>query len=152
MSDASEIKRIRERVDRVLATRHDEMFEKVRVLVADVLAIDAAKVTPTASLIDELGAESIDFLDLVFRLESEYRVKIPRDGLLSAARAGLGSAFDEKGVLSTEALERLSLLMPEVPAERIAPGLRSQQVPTLFTAETFVRLVAWRLSEQEVVA
>lgn len=152
MSDASEIKRIRERVDRVLATRHDEMFEKVRLLVADVLAVDAAKVTPTASLIDELGAESIDFLDLVFRLESEYHVKIPRDGLLAAARAGLGSAFDEKGVLSPEALERLSLLMPEVAAERIAPGLRSHQVPTLFTAETFVRLVAWRLSEQEVVA
>lgn len=149
MSDTSEIRQTRDRIDGVLATRHDELYERVRLLVADVLAVDAAKVVPNASLIDDLGAESIDFLDLVFRLETDYGVKIPRDGLLMTARQGLGSAFDQTGVLSAEALERLRLLMPEVPAERIAPGLRTHQVPNLFTTETFVRLVAWRLAEQE---
>ena len=103
--------------------------------------------TAGTSLIDELGAESIDFLDLVFRLEQEFDVKIPRDGLLTAARDGLGTGFDDKGVLSGAALERLRLLMPEVPPDRITPGLRTHQVPGLFTPETFVRLVAWRLSE-----
>lgn len=117
---------------------------------AEVLAIDAAKITPGASLIDDLGAESLDFLDLVFRLETEYRVKIPRDGILLTAREGLASGFDQSGVLSNDALERLRLLMPEVPPERLAPGLRSHQIPNLFTTETFVRLVAWRLADAAV--
>jgi len=148
MSDSSEIRRLRDQIDGLLATRHNELFERIRVMVAEVLAVDASKVTAATPLIGELGAESIDFLDLVFRLETEYSVKIPRDGLLATAREGLGAAFDDKGVLSSEALERLRLLMPEVPADCIVPGLRTHQVPGLFTAETFVRLVAWRLSEQ----
>ncbi|MGE5243094.1 MAG: acyl carrier protein [Betaproteobacteria bacterium] len=147
MADTSQIQEIRDRVDRVLATRHAELFEKVRLSVADVLAVDAAKVTPGASLIDELGAESLDFLDLVFRLETEYGVKIPRDGIMLAAREGMNDGFDESGVLSSAALDRLRLLMPEVAPERIAPGLRTHQIPNLFTAETFVRLVAWRLAD-----
>jgi acyl carrier protein len=147
MTDTSQIQQIRDSVDRLLATRHDELFAKIRVCVADVLAIDGAKVVPGASLIDDLGAESLDFLDLVFRLETDYGIKIPRDGILLAARDGLADGFDQGGVLSAEALIRLRVLMPEVPPERIGPGLRTHQIPNLFTAETFVRLVAWRLSE-----
>jgi hypothetical protein len=41
----------------------------------------------------------------------------------------------------------LRLLMPEVAQGRIVPGLRSSQISNLFTAETFVRLVAWRLAD-----
>ncbi len=141
------VEQIRDRIDRVLASRHDGLYEKVRATVADVLAIDPARVTPTASLIDELGAESIDFLDLVFRLESEYKVKIPRDGIRLAAQEGIPGGFERAGVVTPEGLERLRILMPEVPAERIAPGLRAHEIPGLFTTETFVRLVAWRLDE-----
>lgn len=150
MTDTSEIRQVRDRVDHVLATRHDELYVKVRTCVADVLALDAAKIVPGASLIDDLGAESLDFLDLVFRLETEYGVKIPRDGILLTAREGLAAGFDHSGVLSNDALERLRLLMPEVPPERFAPGLRTHQVPNLFTTETFVRLVAWRLADVPV--
>jgi acyl carrier protein len=150
MADTSEIRQIRDRVDQVLATRHDELYAKVKKAVADVLAIDPPKIVPGASLIDDLGAESLDFLDLVFRLETEYGVKIPRDGILLTAREGLSAGFDDSGVLSSEALERLRLLMPEVPSERFTPGLRTHQIPNLFTTETFVRLVAWRLAEVTV--
>jgi len=115
--------------------------------VADVLAIDPAKVTPDASLIADLGAESLDFLDLVFRLETEYGVKIPRDGIRLAAQDGLADGFDQGGVLTEEALERMRILMPEIPASKLASGLRTHQIPELFTTETFVRLVAWRLAE-----
>lgn len=152
MSDTLQVQEIRNRIDQVLSTRHDELRERVRNCVAEVLLVDKDKVLPGASLIDNLGAESLDFLDLVFRLETDYQVKIPRDGLTLAARDGLGEHFDPGGVLSNQALERLRLLMPEVQSDRIAPGLRTSQIPNLFTAETFVRLVAWRLSEQQVSA
>jgi acyl carrier protein len=147
--DNSQLLQIRELVDGVLATRHDELSRHVLECVADVLAIDKATVAPDASLIDELGAESLDFLDLVFRLETDFRVKIPRDGVRLMAQEGLADGFEHAGVLTPEALERLRLLMPEVAQDRLAPGLRSDQLPNLFTAETFVRLVAWRLAESQ---
>jgi acyl carrier protein len=147
MTDNSQVQQIRDRIDQVLVGRHEELYEKVRRCVADALAIDPVKVTPSASLIDDLGAESIDFLDLVFRLEAEYHVKIPRDGIRVVAQDGLADGFEQGGVLTPEALERLRILMPEVPAGRISQGLRPHQIAGLFTAETFVRLVAWRLAE-----
>lgn len=147
MTDNSQVQQIRDRVDHVLATRHDELLKTVRACVADVLAVDAAKVNPSSSLIGELGAESLDFLDLVFRLETEYGVKIPRDGIMLAAQDGLTDGFEQAGVLTDAALDRLRVLMPEVPPAKLASGLRTHQVPELFTTETFVRLVAWRLGD-----
>jgi acyl carrier protein len=147
MADNTQVHQLRARVDEVLKTRQDQIFATVRACVADVLAIDPAKVTPDASLIADLGAESLDFLDLVFRLETEYGVKIPRDGIRLAAQDGLAEGFDQGGVLTEEALERMRILMPEIPASKLASGLRTHQIPELFTTETFVRLVAWRLAE-----
>jgi len=147
MADNTQVHQIRERVDDVLKTRQDQIFSTVRACVADVLAIDPGKVTPDASLIVDLGAESLDFLDLVFRLETEYGVKIPRDGIRLAAQDGLADGFEKAGVLTDEALERMRILMPEIPAAKLHTGLRTHQIPELFTTETFVRLVAWRLAE-----
>jgi acyl carrier protein len=147
MADNTQVHQLRARVDEVLKTRQDQIFATVRACVADVLAIDPAKVTPDASLIADLGAESLDFLDLVFRLETEYGVKIPRDGIRLAAQDGLADGFDQGGVLTEDALERMRILMPEIPAAKLASGLRTHQIPELFTTETFVRLVAWRLAE-----
>jgi acyl carrier protein len=145
--DNSQVLHIRTLVDEVLATRHDELYSHVLGCVADVLAIEKEGIAQDASLIDDLGAESLDFLDLVFRLETDFQVKIPRDGVRLMAQDGLADGFEHAGVLTPEALERLRLLMPEVPQERLVPGLRSDQLPSLFTVETFVRLVAWRLAE-----
>jgi acyl carrier protein len=147
MTDNSQVQQIRDSVDRVLKTRHEELYQHVRTCVADVLAIDQAKVVPAASLIDDLGAESLDFLDLVFRLETDYSVKIPRDGIRLAAQDGLADGFEQGGVLTNEALARLKVLMPEVAPARLSPGLRTHQIANLFTTETFVRLVAWRLAD-----
>src|ERR1700730_7554023 len=147
MIDNSQVQDARNRTDKVLTARHDELYGHVLACVADVLAIDPGKITPSASLIDDLGAESLDFLDLVFRLETDFKVKIPRDGIRVMAQDGLGDGFEQAGVLTPAALERLKILMPEVAQARLAPGLKSHQLPNLFTVETFVRLVAWRLAD-----
>ena len=147
MTDNSQVQDARNRTDQILATRHDELYGHVLACVADVLAIDPGKITSSASLIDDLGAESLDFLDLVFRLETDFKVKIPRDGIRVMAQDGLADGFEQAGVLTPAALERLKILMPEVPQARLATGLKSHQLPNLFTVETFVRLVAWRMAE-----
>jgi acyl carrier protein len=151
MSDTSQVLHIRAIIDKALETRRADIQKSVRACVADVLALDPSKVTSEASLIADLGAESLDFLDLVFRLETEYGVKIPRDGIRLAAQEGLADGFEKAGVLTDEALERMRILMPEVPAAKLATGLRTHQIPELFTMESFVRLVAWRLAETSKV-
>ena len=72
----------------------DSIYPTVAKIIADALSCELDEVQPSASLIDDLGAESIDFLDLVFRLESAFNIKVPADGLWqrggdAAARAEL---------------------------------------------------------------
>ena len=65
------------------------IFPKVAEIMADALGCDVEKVKPDASLIDDLGAESIDFLDIIFRLERAFKVKIPRGKIVEDARGTL---------------------------------------------------------------
>ncbi len=60
---------------------HEEVFEKVQAALVDALGVDEEEVTPTATMVGDLGAESIDFLDIVFRLEKSFDIKIPRGEL-----------------------------------------------------------------------
>jgi acyl carrier protein len=64
-----------------MALSSEEVYDKVRGAVVDALGVDAEEVTPEATLSGDLGAESIDYLDIVFRLEKEFGIKIPRGDL-----------------------------------------------------------------------
>ena len=118
-----------------------EIDEKVRQIVAESLGRDLALVTLEASLSDDLGAESLDFLDIVFRIERVFDVQITRGEMERAARGDMTEeAFAPGGVISAEGLDRLRTLMPEA-AARITPGLRTVQIMSLFTARTFASIV-----------
>jgi acyl carrier protein len=126
-------------------TTKDEIaaiFPKVAATIADALGCDVEKVKLDASLIGDLGAESIDFLDIVFRLERAFKVKIPRGKIVEEARGTLSEAeFEQGGVVSTAGLERLQAFLDEVPPERFKSPLRVVDIPGLFTAETFCKIV-----------
>ena len=118
------------------------IFPKVAETMADALGCDVAKVKPNASLIDDLGAESIDFLDIVFRLERAFKVKIPRGKIVEEARGTLSEAEFEKGGVVTEAgVQRLKEYLSEVPADRFGSSLQAANIPRLFTPETFCKIV-----------
>lgn len=118
------------------------IFPKVAATMADALGCDVEKVTLSASLIDDLGAESIDFLDIVFRLERAFKVKIPRGKLVEDARGDLTEAeFDQGGVVSAKGLERLRAFLSEVPAARLQAPVKVADIPRLFTVETFCKIV-----------
>lgn len=118
------------------------IFPKVAATMADALGCDVEKVTLSASLIDDLGAESIDFLDIVFRLERAFKVKIPRGKLVEDARGDLTEAeFDQGGVVSEKGLERLRAFLSEVPAGRLQAPVKVADIPRLFTVETFCKIV-----------
>ncbi len=120
----------------------DAVFPKVAGTIADALGCDAEEVKRDASLIDDLGAESIDFLDLVFRLEREFKVKIPRGKIVEDSRGTLSEAeFEQKGLVTDQGLAQLKTFLSEVPADRFRSPLKVAEIPRLFTAETFCKLV-----------
>jgi len=127
----------------------DAIYGTVAKTIADALGCEVDEVKRDASLIDDLGAESIDFLDLVFRLERAFKVKIPRGKIVEDARGDLPEAeFEQKGVVTDAGLARLRIFLSEVPGERIAAPLKTSDIPRLFTAETFAKLVIRAQREQ----
>lgn len=118
------------------------LLPKVVETIADALGCDTDKVKPTASLIKDLGAESIDFLDIVFRLERAFKVKIPRGKIVEDARGSLSeSEFESGGVLTPAGEQRLREFLSEVPADRITSPVKVAEIAKLFTVETFCKMV-----------
>ena len=97
----------------------EAIYPKVAEIIADALACDEEEVKPDSSLINDLGAESIDFLDFVFRLERTFKVKIPRGKIVEDARGSLTEAeFENGGVVTDAGVAQLKAYLDEVPADR----------------------------------
>lgn len=125
------------------------VYPKVREIIADVLVIDEDDISLNSRLIMDLGAESIDFLDLVFQLEKEFKIKIPRGQLEKNARGALAEdEFEKGGVLTAAGLEALKNYLNEVPAEQFKAQMKVNEIPMLFTVETFCKLIVAAKQEQ----
>jgi acyl carrier protein len=110
-------------------------------IVAESLGRPVAEVQLSSILMSDLGAESLDFLDIVFRLEREFGIQITRGEMEKASRGDMSAdEFAPQGVLSERGLARLRELMPEA-ADRIQPGLRPAMILTLFSVQTFANMV-----------
>src|SRR5690349_20174682 len=127
----------------------DAVFPKVAETMADALGCDVEDIKPKVSLIEGLDAESIDFLDMVFRLERAFKIKIPRGKIVENARGDLPeSEFEQKGIVTDKGLAQLKEYLSEVPAERFKTPLKAADIPRLFTPETFCKLVIRAQREQ----
>ena len=130
-----------------------EIYEKVKESVVEALGVDEEEVTPTAVLFDDLGAESLDLLDIVFRLEKEFGIKIPRGGIQAETMSAEGENLKEEdlmvdGVLTPLGIQKLKEAMSEVDPSRITEGFRADDIPTLFTVQTFVNIVKKLLEDK----
>jgi acyl carrier protein len=123
-----------------------EIEEKVRLLVAEAVGRPPDAVALDASLLGELGADSLTMLDIVFMLERTFAIQITRGEIERTARGDMSDEeFAPAGVISETGLARLRALMPEA-APRITPGLRPGQILTLFSARTFAAIVLAKLA------
>jgi acyl carrier protein len=118
-----------------------DIHEAVRAIVAESLGCPLDAVKLESVLMAELGAESLDFLDIVFRLERDFKIEITRGEMERASRGDMTpEEFAPRGVISEAGLARLRELMPEA-ADRIQPGLRPSTILTLFSVQTFANMV-----------
>src|SRR5258708_33460015 len=118
------------------------VYPKVAETMADALGCDIEDIKLDVSLIEGLDAESIDFLDMVFRLERAFKIKIPRGKIIENARGDMPEAeFEQKGVLTAAGLAQLKRYLSEIPNERFGNPMKVADIPRLFTPETFCKLV-----------
>jgi acyl carrier protein len=137
----------------VLATSEAEVdaavWAKVHTAFAEALGLELDEVSFDSRIISDLDAESLDFLDVAFRLERGFDIKIPRGGIEQAAREGVGEeAYEVDGVLTAHALAGLADALPEIPRAEFAEGLKTIHVPELFRVGTFYNLVVRLLNEK----
>src|SRR6185312_17224782 len=99
---------------RLMAMSRDEIYSKVQGVLVDALGVDEDEVTPTATLSADLGAESIDYLDIVFRLEKAFSIKIPRGELFPEDLQTMQNdpKFVTDGKVTPDGLAELKKRMP----------------------------------------
>jgi len=129
------------------------VYPKVAETMADALGCDVEDVKLDVSLIEGLDAESIDFLDMVFRLERAFKIKIPRGKIVENARGDLPEAeFEQKGIVTEKGLAQLKTYLSELPADRFKVPMKVADIPRLFTPETFCKLVVRAQKEAQAAA
>ncbi len=126
----------------------DDIYDAVHQAVAEALGLDEDEVTPDATLMDELGAESIDLLDILFRIERSIGVKIQAAELSEYVQGGIPDEEfgDEDEVITPKGLEQLKKVMPQLDIDSLAGKLKAEQVMGHFTVQNLVTLVAEQAS------
>lgn len=120
--------------------KKSEIFVKVQEVLRDSLGMEEGEeISLYTKLIEELGAESIDLLDILSRLERRFNIKIDSGEEVEASiRAMLSPEEMETGVLPPEVLKKLPQLMPEINPAAFKPGLKLNDLPMLFTVDTLI--------------
>jgi acyl carrier protein len=124
----------------------NEIYSKVTQVLVDSLNVDEDDVTPTATLQGDLGAESIDFLDILFRLEREFGIRIPRGELFPESVFQGDPEFVRDGQVTEQGLAELRLRMPYADLGNLERDRRLSNVPELFTVDLLTSYVAWKLT------
>jgi acyl carrier protein len=129
----------------MLAT--EEIRTRVTSVLVESLNLEEEQVTPTATLQGDLGAESIDFLDIVFRLEREFGIKIPRGELFPESVFQGDAELVDGGSVTDKGMGELRLRMPYADLAAFENDRRLTAVSDLFTVGLLSRYIAWKLGK-----
>ena len=128
----------------------DDYFAPVQEAVANALGVDDDEATGDATLMDDLGAESIDLLDILFRIERSTGVKIQASDLGDEIQGGIpDEEFGAGGNVSAKGLAHLTTVMPQVDPDEYADKLPAEEVIMHFTVQNLADMVARRAAEKE---
>lgn len=126
-----------------------KVFAGVQQAFCEALELDPDEVRWDDKVLDDLGAESLDLLDVAFRLERTFDIQIPRGGLEAQARSVDGEPGEVDGRLTEAGARKLRELMPEVPADEIPAGMKVSEIGTVFRVGTFYQIVVALIREKQ---
>lgn len=120
----------------------EDIIQRLKEIIATVLMMSPDEISPDASLIDDLGVESIDFLDITFRLEETFGIPLPRRNPIQriADRYGREELIQD-GKLTLKGAQLLRFAFPEAPQSSIFEGMREEEVPSLITLKSYLSVV-----------
>lgn len=126
-----------------------EIFEAVKKGLVEVLGVEEDDVTMYSSFYDDLGAESLDLLDLFFRIEKETNIRISMSEVRKVLQGNLSEEefFDENGIVTPAGLGHLQKLLPDSNLEEIAEELDQLKLFSLFTVHHLVDIIADKASK-----
>ena len=132
-----------------MAMSRDEIFGQVQEVMVDALGVDDDEVTAEATLMRDLGAESIDFLDIVFRLEKAFGVKIPREELFPAESLMNNPELISNGKFTEAGLSELRSKIPHTDFSAFENDPDINKLGDLFTVGAIVNYVETKLGNGE---
>src|SRR3989454_3578381 len=124
----------------------DEIYSKVSATLVEALNVDEGDIKPEATLQGDLGAESIDFLDIVFRLEREFGIKIPRGELFPESIFQGDPEFVQNGVITDKGLDELRTRLPFADLSKFEQNPELSAISDLFTVEMITKYIQGKLS------
>src|SRR5579884_1049670 len=123
----------------------EEIYEKVSATLVEALNVDEDEITLDSTLQGDLGAESIDFLDIVFRLEREFGIKIPRGELFPESIFQGDPEFVQNGRVTEKGLQELRARMPFADLSSFEADPQVSHISDLFTVELITRYIQGKL-------
>jgi len=123
----------------------DEIYQKVSATLVEALNVDEEEITPAATLQGDLGAESIDFLDIVFRLEREFGIKIPRGELFPESIFQGDPEFVQNGKVTDKGLAELRTRMPFADLSKFEKNPELTGISDLFTVDMITKYIQGKL-------
>ncbi len=128
-----------------MAMSRDEIFDEIKEVLIDALGLDDDEVSESATLMGDLGAESIDFLDIVFRLEKSFGIKIPREELFPAESLMNNPEYVSNGKLTETGIAELKAKMPHTDTTAFQENPSVNKLGDLFTVAAVVNFVEGKL-------
>ena len=125
----------------------EEIYSKVSATLVEALNVDKDDIKPEATLQGDLGAESIDFLDIVFRLEREFGIKIPRGELFPESIFQGDPEFVQNGKVTDKGLAELRARMPYADLSKFEKNPEVRAISDLFTVDMITRYIQGKLGE-----
>jgi len=123
---------------------YDEVFAKVRSILEEALGVDEEDVTAEATLTGDLGAESIDFLDIVFRLEKSFGIKIEQSEMFPDDVLN-NPEYVQDGQVTDQGMAELRKKLPHVDLEAFDKSRDVNEFSNIFTVDTVVKFVQTKL-------
>jgi len=124
----------------------EEIYQKVSATLVEALNVDEDEIQPSATLQGDLGAESIDFLDIVFRLERNFGIKIPRGELFPESIFQGDPEFVADGRVTDKGLAELRSKMPFADLKQFEANPKVEHISNLFTVDMITRYIQGKLN------
>jgi acyl carrier protein len=124
----------------------EEIFDGVKEALVDALAVDDEDVTPDATLVGDLGAESIDILDIIYRLEKNFGIKIDQAELIPSDLINSPEFKQDDGKLTAEGVAELRKRLPYANLDAFAKNPLIQNIATVLTVNDMCYLIESKLA------